>query len=209
MAKQGKIWRLEHLFVSDLTVLILAAGSSSRLGQSKQLVKFEGQSLLQRTAAIALTCSEKVAVVLGSQFDRHQKDIAQLPVAIIQNTAWQKGMGSSLKVGMQKILSLWPATTEIIVLVCDQPRVTSELMQRLIDRSHHSIKQAICCSYQNTLGVPALFKKEMFPHLLQVSDSEGAKKLIQQNPDKVDSVQFEGGKLDIDTPEDLQQITLD
>ncbi|MFM7486100.1 MAG: NTP transferase domain-containing protein [Cytophagales bacterium] len=191
----------------NLTILILAAGSSKRLGQPKQLVKFQGHSLLQRTVTIAYACTQQVAVVLGSQYEQHHQHIAHLDVAIIPNAHWQKGMGNSLKAGMLGVLSQWPATTEVIVLVCDQPRLTSDHLQRLIKRSGQSSNRVICSSYLNTLGVPALFKNEMFGNLLSMADSEGAKKLIQQNLEDVDSIYFEGGELDIDTPDDLQKIT--
>ena len=120
---------------------------------------------------------------------------------------FRSGMGKSLKAGMQRILSQWLATACVIVLVCDQPRLTSDHLQRMMDCANHSTKPVVCSSYQNTLGVPALFKNEMFGKLLSIGDSEGAKKLIEQNLEEVEAVLFEGGELDIDTPEDLQTIT--
>lgn len=192
--------------MSDITILILAAGSSSRLGRSKQLVAHEGQSLLARTAAIACACTPLVTVVLGSNFELHQKEIAHLPARIVNHTDWQKGMGSSLKAGIRQILAAWPATAAIIVLVCDQPRLTGSHIQKLIQSSLVSEKHIISSCYRNTLGVPALFKKKMFKKLLRVDDAEGAKKIIQQNVEDVAAVNFEGGEIDIDTPDDLAHI---
>jgi molybdenum cofactor cytidylyltransferase len=74
----------------------------------------------------------------------------------------------------------------------------------MVDFSARSAKGIICSSYQNTLGVPAIFKKEIFQALLTVADKQGAKKLILDNRSLVDAVEFMGGEVDIDTPEDLK-----
>lgn len=192
--------------VGELAILILAAGSSSRLGQSKQLLQYQGQSLLQRTASIACAISQHVVVVLGSNFDNHAKEIANLSAYVVNNQDWQKGMGCSLKVGVKEILSRWPTTKAITVLVCDQPRLTEQHLKLLIECAANNAQAIACSSYGSTLGVPALFKKEMFTFLQQTGDNEGAKKLIQQHPEQVVSIPFDGGEIDIDTPEDLNKL---
>ncbi|MBS1555521.1 MAG: NTP transferase domain-containing protein [Bacteroidetes bacterium] len=192
--------------VGESAILILAAGSSSRLGQSKQLLQYQGQSLLQRTASIACAISQHVVVVLGSNFDNHAKEIANRSAHVVNNQDWQKGMGCSLKVGVKEILSRWPTTKAITVLVCDQPRLTEQHLKLLIECAANNAQAIACSSYGSTLGVPALFKKEMFTFLQQTGDNEGAKKLIQQHPEQVVSIPFDGGEIDIDTPEDLNKL---
>ncbi|MFO0330992.1 MAG: NTP transferase domain-containing protein [Bacteroidota bacterium] len=192
--------------VGESAILILAAGSSSRLGQSKQLLQYQGQSLLQRTASIACAISQHVVVVLGSNFDNHAKEIANLSAYVVNDQDWQKGMGYSLKVGVKEILSRWPTIKAITVLVCDQPRLTEQHLKLLIECAANNAQAIACSSYGSTLGVPALFKKEMFTFLQQTGDNEGAKKLIQQHPEQVVSIPFDGGEIDIDTPEDLNKL---
>jgi molybdenum cofactor cytidylyltransferase len=190
----------------ESAILILAAGSSSRLGQSKQLLQYQGQSLLQRTSSLACAICRQVVVVLGSNFDNHAKEIANLSAYVVNNQDWQKGMGHSLKVGVKEILSRWPTAKAILVLVCDQPRLTQQHLELLIEWAANVPQSIVCSSYGTTLGVPALFKKEMFPKLLEIADNEGAKKLIQQHAEQVVSIPFRGGEIDIDTPEDLNKL---
>ncbi|MFM7856805.1 MAG: NTP transferase domain-containing protein [Flammeovirgaceae bacterium] len=192
--------------MDNISIVVLAAGSSSRLGQSKQLVKYHGQSLLQRTVSIACATASQVAVVLGSNYHIHHQEIAHQQVYIVNNVEWQNGMGHSLKTGVKEILKKWPHTTSIMVLVCDQPTLTQTHLQNMVDFSAKSPMGITCSSYQNTLGVPAIFKKEMFQTLLTVADEQGAKKLILTNSYSVDTVEFVGGEIDIDTPEDLRRL---
>lgn len=191
----------------ECAILILAAGSSSRLGQSKQLVKINGQSLLQRTASIACGAAQNVLVVLGSNFEIHQKELVSLPVQIVNHQNWKEGMGSSLKAGVESLLKTWSNTSGILILVCDQPKLTINHLRNLLAHASQSEKPIICSSYQNTLGVPALFKKELFEKLVRIGNGEGAKKIIEQNQIFADSINFVGGEVDIDTPEDLKKIT--
>lgn len=190
----------------SLSILLLAAGSSSRLGQSKQLITIEGKSLLLRSTTISLEVCSEVAVVLGHEFEKHKSEIEHLPILIIQNHDWQNGMGRSLKTGFNSILEKWPRTDYILVLVCDQPFLTTNHLNRLIEKAGISSKKIVCSSYKKVWGVPALFKKELFENLKQIEDGEGAKKIIQHLSGNVDSVEFEGGEIDIDTPEDLEKL---
>lgn len=190
----------------ESAILILAAGSSSRLGMSKQLLQYQGQSLLQRTTSLACATCQQVVVVLGSNFDNHAKEITSSAAYVVNNQDWQKGMGCSLKVGVKEILSRWPTAKAILVLVCDQPRLTQQHLELLIECGANVPQPIVCSSYGTTLGVPALFKKEMFPKLLEIDDHEGAKKMINRFPELVVSINFNGGEIDIDTPEDLNKL---
>lgn len=127
-------------------------------------------------------------------------------VQIVENQQWKKGMGSSLKMGLENVLKKWPNTTSLLILVCDQPMLTAEHLQKIMLAATQSEKKIIASFYSNVLGVPALFKKEFFNELLSIDDSEGAKKLIERHKDEVAQVEFIGGEMDIDTPEDLQRL---
>jgi molybdenum cofactor cytidylyltransferase len=189
-----------------LAILILAAGSSSRLGQSKQLIKVSGETLLERTTRMALEVCHNVFVVLGSNSETHVKTINHFPVFIIENAKWEKGMGSSLKSGLHQVLSVKPETESVMILVCDQPMLTTAHLEKLIEEAKTSEKKIISSSYKNVWGVPALFKKEIFPTLNSIEDEEGARKIIQRINQEVLPIDFKGGEIDIDTPEDLKNL---
>src|SRR3990170_2001437 len=89
--------------------LLLAAGGSRRLGTPKQLLEFEGKTLLLRAAeALVETSCEPVVVVLGAEIERSKDEIEDLPVSFAINDDWESGMSSSIRVGLEKLLAIEP-----------------------------------------------------------------------------------------------------
>ena len=84
--------------------LVLAAGSSSRLGRPKQLVVVDGEPLLRRTVRIAGEAGfAPIYVVLGAEQEGCRAALAGLDVAIVDNPQWSEGMGSSLRQGIEEL----------------------------------------------------------------------------------------------------------
>ncbi len=185
-------------------IIVLAAGSSSRMGRSKQLLEYQGVPLLAHAVNIALGCSPKdTLVVLGANDKEHQKLISGLPVRLVHHHDWHRGIGSSIKAGVGEMLKTHPGIHQIIIMVCDQPFLSSDVLNSLIARQLQTGKNIIACRYAGTIGVPVLFTRAFFPHLMKLRDDEGAKKIVSQNSDEVMLVDFEYGKHDIDTPDDI------
>jgi molybdenum cofactor cytidylyltransferase len=192
--------------ISDTGIIILAAGASTRMGQSKQLLNVEGQSLLTRTVDTALnSLAKKIVVVLGANESDHTRVLSNLSVDVVSNGDWQKGMGSSIKTGLRYLME---TTTlhAVIILVCDQPLLDPAHINKLITEHHTSKKPIVASSYAGTNGVPVLFEKGCFPDLLNLSDDQGAKKIIQQHPEWISTVSFPEGKIDLDTLEDYNSF---
>jgi molybdenum cofactor cytidylyltransferase len=187
-------------------IILLAAGNSSRLGQSKQLVEINGISLLRKSVTEALQINCPLVVVLGANTKAHQNVIADLNVNVVINTQWQLGMGNSLKTGLTSLLARYPELQAVMVMVCDQPYLSTTHLQKLIDGTKTQSQPIVASAYANTIGVPAIFKKEFFPNLQQVADAAGARKIIQQFSNQVYTVPFENGEIDIDTPQDLLRL---
>lgn len=195
--------------IDEWVILILAAGSSSRMGQSKQLLLVDNKPLLRKTAEVAIASKlGTTLIMLGSQAEEHKKVVLSLPVEIIIHTDWQKGMGSTLKAGVKYILEKFPQTKGVLVLVCDQPYLTPDHLISLSQKYFSTRKPIIASLYANTLGVPCLFAADFLTHLLNLNDDEGAKKLIQLFSNKVESVDFVKGEIDLDTPGDFTKLTL-
>lgn len=187
-------------------IILLAAGNSSRLGQSKQLVKVNGTPLLRKSAQAAQQTNCPVVVVLGSDSETHLTVIADLNPEVVINPHWQTGMGSSIKAGLTSLIKTYPGLQAAMVLVCDQPYLSANHLQKLLDELQKQNQLIIASAYSNTVGVPAIFRKELFPNLLQLANEAGARKIIQQFSDQVCSVPFEKGEIDLDTPQDLQHL---
>lgn len=183
--------------------IILAAGPSSRMGRSKQLLDIKGEKLLVKTIQTVLKAGiSAVSVVLGAREQEHRNAIQQLPVDIVFNKHWERGMGSSLKSGLLHLLSTYPALDTVVILVCDQPLLRSENISALLKRYQETGKPLIASRYSRMPGVPSLFAKSYFEKLARLPDDQGAKKIILQNQADVSEVEFRGGEVDLDTMED-------
>jgi molybdenum cofactor cytidylyltransferase len=191
----------------NTALIVLAAGNSSRLGQPKQQLQFEGRSLLERAVQAGLDSpSQSVLVVLGAYHDEilQQSDLKSVKMLIHQD--WKNGMGSSIKTGLKELLKE-KSPDQIIIMLCDQPFVDGKLLTHLITKQQETGKGIIACSYGDTVGAPALFERRYFPLLQEMEDSEGAKKIIEKLPEALALVPFEQGNIDIDTAEDYRQLT--
>lgn len=187
-------------------ILLLAAGASTRMGQSKQLMMFGGDALLVRATKAALSSQYPVTVVLGANADDHREVLKGLNVRIVENQDWRKGMGNSLKTGLTEALAADPAMDAVLIMLCDQPMVTSVYLIRMMETAAASGKPVVASSYGGTLGVPVVFRKSAFTRLMQIGDEAGAARLIRDRPSDVEPIDFPGGAIDLDTPEDVRRF---
>ncbi len=87
--------------------MILAAGASIRMGTPKQLLSFQGRSLLRHVAEEAIaSCYDPVVVVLGSQAEQMQLEVRTLALHVVENQQWAKGMGTSIAAGMTALATI-------------------------------------------------------------------------------------------------------
>jgi molybdenum cofactor cytidylyltransferase len=179
------------------------------MGKPKQLLPLGGQSLIGHCVQTGLTSRcFPVVVVLGANAPLISLDIKDLPVFIAQNPNWEEGMASSIRTGVEMLLSVNSHAEATIVMLCDQPFVQPTLLNELIDTYHQTQKPIVSCSYGGILGVPALFSKYFFSHLQALQGQEGARKIIAGHQDLVQSLDFPLGSVDIDTPEDYLTLQL-
>ena len=186
--------------------VILAAGSSTRLGQPKQLVQVGNKSLLQHTCEQAVSLQKgPVLVILGAFAPIINASLGN-SVSVEINPTWEEGIGSSIRFGTEMMMNRYPTIEGMILMVCDQPFLTSTHLQHLIDEADQHGKAIIASNYQHTSGTPVLFKKKYFDQLIQLRGDEGAKKLIREFSVDAGFVNFPSGEVDIDTREDLEKL---
>ena len=186
-------------------IIILAAGSSSRLGKPKQNLVYKGKTLLQRAIKAGLdSACNNVMVVLGANLDSIKPTITHSRVRIIYNQDWEEGMASSIRIGISTIQRLEPKTTSVILMLCDQPFVDASLLNELVQKK--SLKGIVASSYNGITGAPVLFDAAYFGELLLLKGQEGAKKLLLKYPNDIDTVSFPLGSIDIDTIEDYEKL---
>lgn len=188
-------------------IVILAAGQSSRLGEPKQLLAYKGETLLKQAARTALaTGLQPIVVVLGANAINLEKELEGMDITVTHNDHWAEGMSTSLRCGLEKATALDPALDSLIFMVCDQPYVSTDLLQQLVDLQVTSGKSIVASAYQDQLGTPALFSKRVFPALLELRGDTGARKLLRQYETEVARVDFPLGHIDIDTPSDYTSL---
>lgn len=194
--------------MSGIGLLILAAGASTRLGQPKQLLPYRGTTLIRHIAEVAiLTGCQPVAIVLGACAETIEPHLADLTVQIIHNERWSTGMASSIHCGLKQMQLTTPNLEAIVLMVCDQPFVTSHLLQRLVSGYQTSQSPIVASEYAHTLGVPALFDKSLFSELDALQGDMGAKSIIRQHRSWALGIPFAEGAIDLDTPESLDILS--
>jgi molybdenum cofactor cytidylyltransferase len=190
----------------NIGCLILAAGSSSRLGRPKQLLKYNQKTLIENTISTVLAAEiSPIYVALGSDFELIRDAIHNCPVKIIHHHAWQEGIGSSIRTGIS-YMENENHFDAILIMLCDQPHIGSEHLKDLIRAFSQKEKSIIATGYGKHTGVPALFDRKIFPSLKELSGDKGAKDIINKNSDDIYVINFEQAAIDIDTPEDFNNL---
>jgi molybdenum cofactor cytidylyltransferase len=188
-------------------LIVLAAGASTRMGSPKQLLPYRGNSFVRHIVEVAIaSVCQPIAVVLGASAERIKPEINQLPVQIVDNQQWAEGMGSSIRVGIEALLAVNQNLEAVMIALCDQPFVSSQTINQLIEAYHLTGKPIIASEYSGTLGVPVVFSCTLFSELMALKSNEGAKQLIKQHIHEVFSLPFSAGAIDVDTPKDYEQF---
>ncbi|CAN5519923.1 hypothetical protein BH09BAC6_BH09BAC6_27680 [soil metagenome] len=189
-------------------IIILAAGSSTRLGSAKQNLIYKGGTLLQKAVAAALgSVGETIVVVLGANAGVIEPTIQNKPVHIVHNVDWEEGMASSIRIGIDALTKLEPKVNAVVLMLCDQPYVDAAVIDSLVTAKANVAGCIAACAYNDTVGPPALFDACYFEELLLLKGHDGAKKLMMKYINKVISVPFVLGGVDIDTIADYDKLT--
>lgn len=192
---------------NDIGIIILAAGGSSRFGKSKQLLKLGGKTLIRRAAENALRCQAgPVAAILGNEYEKIRSEIADLPIEIFLNPDWKSGIASSIKLGVQKILHERPDISAVIFTLCDQPGVDHQTLTRLTHAYRSKSVKIVASSYENTVGVPALFDASLFEDLMNLTGDTGAKSVINKHFNEVMPIQAPEAVFDVDSEADYDEL---
>ncbi|MDI3253212.1 MAG: nucleotidyltransferase family protein [Bacillota bacterium] len=191
--------------MSECAAIVLAAGASARLGQPKQLLQLHGETLLHRSARLALEAgASPVVVVLGFQAAQMRKTLQDLDVLSVVNPKWSTGMGSSLRCGVEAIEKAQPE--RVLLLLSDQPYLSLGVLQSLLKLSRQSGAPVTAARYADRLGVPAIFHRTLFAELKAITGDTGARLIIARDHQQSPFVDFPEGAFDLDTPEDLTHL---
>ncbi|MGH8121800.1 MAG: nucleotidyltransferase family protein [Rudaea sp.] len=186
-------------------IVLLAAGGSTRLGETKQLLTRRGETLVRRSARAALaTAPDDAVIVLGAQADSIFIQVEDLPLRRVDCADWPKGMGASLRTG---IAALSAACTGALIVLCDQPHLEAAHLESLCAAWRSQPLRAAASLYAGRLGVPALLPRAWFADLQMLAGDRGARDLLAARRDQVIAIANDALALDIDRPDDLAHLS--
>ncbi len=188
-----------------VAAVVLAAGSSRRLGQPKQVLALDGATVLDATLSVArASACEPVVVVLGGAAAQVRSEVDLSGVEVVENHDFGSGCATSIRTALS---ALPPSVTGIVLMLGDQPRVRVETVQELeASAREHAVG---VCEYDDALGHPLWFDRQMFDELESMHGDKAVWKLVDAEASGADvvRVRIEGPvPRDIDTWEDYEAM---
>jgi molybdenum cofactor cytidylyltransferase len=187
---------------ATVAAVILAAGGSTRMGQTKQLLPVEHKPLIRHVAETVCSLNlGQVVVVTGAEAAGVRRALEGLAVDVSVNQRWAEGLSTSLQAGVS---SLRPGIRAVLLVLGDQPGLTAGMLETLLQRYLAKRSPIVAPFYQGQRGNPVLFDRAFFAELLAVEGDQGARQVIGRHLDQVEQVEVDdpGVFLDLDTPED-------
>ena len=185
--------------------LILAAGTSSRLGRPKQLLDILGEPLIHRVVRTA--CSSELAsvtVILGNQADVIGPLLADLPCEVVVNPMFADGQSTSFLAGLN---ALPEDATAVLVLLGDQPTILSRTINLMIETWSRTAAPIVQASYRGARSHPVLFNRSLFPELANATGDSGANGVVRSHRNEIVLAEVdEDVPIDIDTAEDYERV---
>jgi molybdenum cofactor cytidylyltransferase len=191
------------------SIVIPAAGASRRLGQSKQLVQLNGQTLLERAVRNAATLpADEIIVITGSGADSLPTEVqlnsnSRIPVRLRQNPDWVQGMGSSISLGARSIRD---SSRGLMILLCDQWRIDSADLRKLTDAWITEPTSMVVSECGGITGPPAIFPDSCFDSLRQLKGDTGARGILKKHTGLLRRITIPNAAADLDTPADLIEL---
>ncbi|WP_161599394.1 NTP transferase domain-containing protein [Hymenobacter nivis] len=192
------------LITPPAAAIVLAAGNSSRLGQPKQLLVYQGETLLHRAVRTALAAGYAPVVVVTGALDAELRlAVAGLPCQAVHNPGWAAGMGASIRAGLA---ALGPAATAVLVMSSDQPLIEAAALAALAQHQQATGAPAVAAAYAEAFGIPALFAAGALAGLRNLRPEQGAKPLLASYGPTLALVPIPEAAFDVDTPAAYQAL---
>ncbi|MEI7848676.1 MAG: nucleotidyltransferase family protein [Chloroflexota bacterium] len=184
--------------------VILAAGAAARMGQPKLLLPWQGQPLIWHVVQTGLHAGlEPMVVVTGAGVQDLRAALSGLPLQFAHNPDWQSGQSSSVRVGIQ---ALPRQVQSVIFLLGDQPFVSVELLQALVQTYVRTRPQILAPFVAGKRSNPVLFDRVLFEAMCGLVGDAGARSLFAQVPPTPMPWLDERLSFDVDTPEDYRRL---
>jgi molybdenum cofactor cytidylyltransferase len=190
-----------------VAAILLAAGTSSRMGSNKLLFDLDGESVLRRAARRALAGGvSPLIVVLGHEADKAARELAGLSCQTVVNPRYEQGITSSLQTGLS---ALPPASGAAVVMLADMPHVTAEMIAGLVARYRASEAPLVVSDYEGVHAPPMLYDRSLFGELQEMAEGSGCgRQVVKRHRHQAEVLHWPATALaDLDVPEDYERIS--
>ncbi len=188
-----------------IAAIVLAAGESRRMGRQKLLLPYNNKTVIEHVVdQVLASVAQDIIVVTGHDGPAVAAKLFGKAVTIVENPAYKNGMLTSIRRGIRSI----PNDAEaFFVVLGDQPGLTSEVLNTLVDTFHHVTQTIVIPKYDGKPGHPILVGVRYKDEILTKFDDIGLRGLIAGHPGDVFHVYVDQPAIlrDIDTPEDYQR----
>jgi molybdenum cofactor cytidylyltransferase len=185
--------------------IILAAGSSSRLGRPKQLLDLAGKPVLQHVIeTLSRSPVDEIVVVIGHQAVDVATAVGGTGVRVAVNPDYRTGQSTSLRTGLE---ATGDESRAAVIVLGDQPGLRAEAVSAVVRAWRKGGALAVQAAYTGVPGHPVLFDRSIWPELAQAEGDEGARSILENHPEWRTLVEVGGSPPpDIDTEEDYERI---
>jgi molybdenum cofactor cytidylyltransferase len=185
--------------------ILLAAGTSSRMGCNKLLFELGGESVLRGAARRALAGGlGPLLVVLGHQCERASHELDGLGCQLVINPDYDQGIVSSLKAG---VAALPPGTAAAAVMLADMPLVSAEMIAALVARYRATGAPLVVSDYEGVQAPPLLYDRALFAELLAMTGGGCGRQVVKRHRAEAQVLSWPAAALaDLDVPEDYARM---
>ena len=184
--------------------VVLAAGGSLRLGQPKQLLTREGETLVHRAVRLALaTRPARLLVMTGGNAEAVSQAIVGLQTQVVFNPEWREGLSSSLRLAATTLVD---DEAPVLILGCDQPALQQHHLRQLLDGALASTSGCAATGHTGTPGIPVVVNAALLREARTLQGDSGLRELLRQLPsDALSSLQAPELQIDLDTWAEVEE----
>ncbi len=185
--------------------VVLAAGSSTRMGRNKLFFEIDGETLLRRVVRRAIGAGlDPVLVVVGHEEERARAELAELACTPVDNPDHAQGINRSLRTGISHVPERARAA---VVMLADMPFVTSRMVAELVARYRDGTAPLVISAYGDVNAPPMLYDRSLFSELRQMKGEGCGRQVVRRHRDEAIAISWpEAALQDIDVPEDYERI---
>jgi molybdenum cofactor cytidylyltransferase len=193
--------------MTNIAVLLLAAGASNRMGTIKQLLPWKEKTLLGHTIGLAQNLDlGGLLVVLGAHSSKIKPECMLYGADTVENMNWHKGLGSSIACGIKELTERSADWEAVLIILCDQPLFDANYFKGMIMAFQNQDKNIVATGYNKKAGVPAIFSRKYFKELLLLEKDHGARNIINANKKDIFVIDSHNLNVDVDTIEEYTRL---